>query len=48
MLEDIFTLQRSLDLSQGELLAVARRVSECDTLRTIDRLTREERALVLA
>lgn len=47
MLEEILELQRSLNLSQGELLDLARRITECDTLRTIDRLTASERARLI-
>ncbi len=43
VLNAISQLQRRLELSQGELLAMARRIAADDNLRTIDRLTAEER-----
>lgn len=48
MLEEILELQRSLNLSQGELLDIAQKVIVDDSIRTIDRLTEFERSAVIS
>lgn len=48
MLQRIIELADQLHLSQGQLLAIAREIADGDSLRTIDRLTQDERRALIS